>query len=139
MESAVMANGWEEMEDAARRGQFSRAVQLAVGYPPMAAASRNPGVRAALERIMGDYSWVHFRDAYDSDSYRPLPIERLSGISRPTLVLMGDEDVDVFRTEGPAIANHVSGAELRVIEHSGHMVNMERPAQFNSAVLEFLG
>jgi pimeloyl-ACP methyl ester carboxylesterase len=36
------------------------------------------------------------------------------------------------------MANEIPGAVLTVIDDAGHLVNIEKPAEFNAAVLAFL-
>ena len=60
----------------------------------------------------------------------------LQGIDRPTLVLAGDEDPAL-----PAcrfIHGQIPGSQLVVIPNAGHLSNLDQPAAFNQAVLEFL-
>ncbi len=60
-------------------------------------------------------------------------------IAAPTLVVVGDGD----RTFPPpwmeALATTIPGARLARIAGAGHIVNLERPREFNRAVREFLG
>jgi pimeloyl-ACP methyl ester carboxylesterase len=70
----------------------------------------------------------------DRKDYTPL----LPSFRQPSLVLAGALDraaspnaVEILRTGLP-------NCQTRVIERAGHMVNMERPEQFNAALIEFL-
>jgi len=58
----------------------------------------------------------------------------------PTLVLHGDSDAVVpFEASGRRTAEMVPGAELVVIAGGPHGVNVSHAAQFNAALLDFLG
>jgi 3-oxoadipate enol-lactonase len=63
----------------------------------------------------------------------------LERISVPTLLVIGERDIDEFQ----AIANHITRKIPRitklVLPGVGHMSNMEAPDAFNEAVLSFLG
>jgi len=61
----------------------------------------------------------------------------LAGIDAPTLVIWGEQDVICSRAESEYLAAHVPNARLKVLP-CGHMSNMEAPAAFNAALLEFL-
>jgi pimeloyl-ACP methyl ester carboxylesterase len=63
---------------------------------------------------------------------------RLRRITAPTLVVAGAADRFTPRAHPEAYAAGIAGARLVVIEGSGHMVPMERPAEFAAAVREFL-
>jgi 3-oxoadipate enol-lactonase len=68
----------------------------------------------------------------------PAAIGRLAEIHAPTLAVVGDLDMpDILEIVG-LIEKNVKGARKVVIEGVAHMVNMERPAEFNRAVLDFL-
>jgi 3-oxoadipate enol-lactonase len=68
----------------------------------------------------------------------PPALGRLSAIRAPTLLLVGDRDSPVIRRIVDTLAASISGATVVPIHGAGHMVNMERPAEFNRAVLDFL-
>jgi pimeloyl-ACP methyl ester carboxylesterase len=62
----------------------------------------------------------------------------LPGISVPTLVLVGEEDVITPPAEARALADAIPNARLEVIPQSGHMAPYENPAVANAAILRFL-
>ena len=64
--------------------------------------------------------------------------DALGELAVPTLVIIGDEDEPCV---DPAVflKRHVPSAGLLVVPQSGHAVNLEEPALFNAAVLEFFG
>lgn len=64
--------------------------------------------------------------------------ETLAMIDVPTLVIVGDEDVLTPRSESEILRDAIRGSHLEVIEHAGHVSNMERPAAFNHVLSEFL-
>jgi pimeloyl-ACP methyl ester carboxylesterase len=55
----------------------------------------------------------------------------------PTLVVAGGEDRSLDRQR--ELARRIAGAEIHVIEGAGHACNLERPWEYDRAVLEFLG
>ena len=62
----------------------------------------------------------------------------LSQIICPALAIAGSEDKLAGRVEAEAISSKIPGATLRVIEAAGHLPNLERPDEFNKALIEFL-
>jgi len=131
--------GFDGFVSAARDGDFGRAIDLVMDFPPMRPAGRIPSVRSALRSIMEEYSWVSlFEDYGKYVELQPPVYERLEEISCPTLIISGDLDIEEFREEAEVLARRVPGADLVRIGGAGHMVNMERPAEFNTAVLTFL-
>jgi 3-oxoadipate enol-lactonase len=72
--------------------------------------------------------------------YRPLPfaIERLDSINVPVLVVVGDIDMPGILEIVDLIESRVPGARRIVVPNVAHMINMEKPAEFDRIVLEFL-
>jgi pimeloyl-ACP methyl ester carboxylesterase len=68
----------------------------------------------------------------------PPALGRLNEINAPTLIILGALDVGDILTIGDHLEDGIDGAEKIVLPGAAHMVNMERPAQFNRIVLEFL-
>lgn len=65
---------------------------------------------------------------------RPL----LPGITAPTLVVVGDEDVLSPPEAARAMAGGIPGAALQVLPGVGHLSALEDPDAFNRAILDFL-
>jgi pimeloyl-ACP methyl ester carboxylesterase len=63
--------------------------------------------------------------------------ESLGAIAAPTLIVVGARD-DRFLAAADVMARRIPGASKVVIEGAGHAANMDQPAKFNRAVLEFL-
>jgi pimeloyl-ACP methyl ester carboxylesterase len=68
----------------------------------------------------------------------PPAIGRLQTIKKPTLLILGSLDVVDIRVIVDTLAHSIPSARKVVIETAGHMVNMERPVEFNRLVLDFL-
>ena len=60
-------------------------------------------------------------------------------IKRPTLIIWGRQDGLVPLAEGEHFNKDIAGSKLVVIDQCGHMPQIEKPAEFNAAVLKFLG
>ena len=56
----------------------------------------------------------------------------------PTLYVMGEEDYMFLPSVRKVVENHYHSSKLFVIEKCGHVVNVEQPLAFNTAVLSFL-
>jgi 2-hydroxy-6-oxonona-2,4-dienedioate hydrolase len=59
-------------------------------------------------------------------------------IKRPTLIIWGRQDGLVAIAEGERFNKDIAGSKLIVIDQCGHVPNVEKPAEFNAAVLKFL-
>ena len=62
----------------------------------------------------------------------------LSAIRVPSHVVVGSDDRFTTVEMAQEIATDIPGAELTVIPDAGHLVNIEKPAEFNAAALAFL-
>ena len=65
--------------------------------------------------------------------------DRLQAIKQPTLIVWGREDGINSLELGQRFNQEIPGSELVVIDKCGHNPNVEQPAEFNAAVLRFLG
>ena len=65
-------------------------------------------------------------------------LDRLPGISAPTLVIWGVEDKIALENHQRDLLAGIRGAKYVTIAGSGHSPTFEQPAAFNAAVLEFL-
>jgi 3-oxoadipate enol-lactonase len=62
----------------------------------------------------------------------------LPNILPPTLILVGREDAITPVADSEYMHQEISGSRLEIIDGAGHVSNMERPTQFNDALLKFL-
>lgn len=68
----------------------------------------------------------------------PPAANRLSEVTIPTLIIIGDKDEDETLTTADYLATHIKGARKIVITNTTHHPNMEKPEEFNRAILDFL-
>ena len=66
----------------------------------------------------------------------PVPEQLHARIAAPTLVVSGGADRG--RPAHALLAQRIPRADHRVIEGAGHLCNLERPAAYDAAVIEFL-
>lgn len=79
----------------------------------------------------------------DFDSAPPLKLEppalgRLGEITAPTLVVVGDEDLQSVLETADLLVSKISGARKAVIHDAAHLPNLEHPEQFNRILVDFL-
>ena len=70
---------------------------------------------------------------------RPDAGSYLDKIACPTLVLVGREDGWSPLSQHEEIARRIKGAQLVVVDHSGHMVTVEQPEAVNKALVDWMG
>lgn len=62
----------------------------------------------------------------------------LPKISVPTLIIVGAEDAITPLADSEKMHHAIAGSRLVVLDHAGHVSNLERTEQFNDALLHFL-
>lgn len=62
----------------------------------------------------------------------------LNDIKIPTLILVGKEDVLTPPDVASAIHEKIEGSDIHIIDHAGHLSNIENSKEFNDRLIEFL-
>lgn len=65
-------------------------------------------------------------------------LDRLAEITRPTLVMVGEDDPGTPVATARAIHERIAGSRLVAIPSASHLSNVEQDEAFNRALLEFL-
>ena len=73
-----------------------------------------------------------------SDHRAPYSMEELSAIRVPALFVWCRQDLITPLKWGEDFAAGVPGANLAVIDGCGHLPNLEKPVEFNQAIIKFL-
>jgi pimeloyl-ACP methyl ester carboxylesterase len=138
--SERVRRGWQEEEEAFEAGDLDRAtevtLELWVDGPNRAPDAVDPDVRE-LVRTMQRHAF-ELPEPDPPPEPAPDPSIRLADLRVPTLVVVGDEDVEDFLAMADAAAAGIPGARKVVIEGAAHVVALEKPQEFNRALLAFL-
>ena len=65
--------------------------------------------------------------------------EVVKNIKRPTLIVWGRQDGLVSLADGERFNRDIAGSKMIVIDQCGHVPNVEKPGEFNTALFKFLG
>jgi pimeloyl-ACP methyl ester carboxylesterase len=65
-------------------------------------------------------------------------MQDVSRISLPALIVVGDSDVMTPLKYASYLHEKIAGSDLRIIPEAGHAAMLEKPLEFNQAVLEWL-
>jgi pimeloyl-ACP methyl ester carboxylesterase len=65
-------------------------------------------------------------------------VERLAGVTTPTLVVWGDSDQIADATYGRAFADAIPGARFQLLKDTGHLPQIETPGQLLDAIWAFV-
>ncbi len=101
-------------------------------------ALEKPDVARRLKGIVASYSGWHWLNKNPWTPLEPTAITRLSEISLPTLILVGERDLPDFHAIGDLLHREIAGSRKVIITGVGHMSNMEDPVSFNRILMDFL-
>jgi pimeloyl-ACP methyl ester carboxylesterase len=68
----------------------------------------------------------------------PPAMERLSAVSVPTLVVIGDKDTPGLRQVAELMAKQIPGATMKMVEGADHGLPIGWADQFNAVVMAFI-
>jgi pimeloyl-ACP methyl ester carboxylesterase len=139
--TAAMQTGRTAFAAAAARGDQDAAAEaflrLWVDGPDRRPEQVDPAVRRHA-RAMALDALVHpALDGLDEAYDLPTP-DQLRAIRVPALVMVGEHDLTYMTESADLLARGIPGAEHSVVAGAGHLANLEQPAAFNRAILDFL-
>jgi pimeloyl-ACP methyl ester carboxylesterase len=88
--------------------------------------------------MLDHYSGWHWLNADPERRIDPPARQRLARIRCPTLVIVGERDMQDFLAIADVLASEIPNARLVTLPGVGHMTNVEAPEAFNALLLEFL-
>jgi len=97
-----------------------------------------PKVWEQVQKMVRDTSGYRWYGSNQSIDIVPAAAQRLSEIKKPTLVLVGEHDIDDFQRKSRLLHEKISGSRFVKISNAGHLSNMDNPEEFNRAVDSFL-
>jgi len=97
----------------------------------------DPAVRNKARQMYKE-TYEDWRPGSSEQRSDPPAIGRLSEIHAPTLVIVGDLDMPGILEIADMIEKNIPGSKKVVIKGGAHLVNMEKPREFNAAVFDFL-
>jgi pimeloyl-ACP methyl ester carboxylesterase len=104
----------------------------------LARSVRNDRTRDSLLSIGYDYSyWGFLHPAYEED-LDPPAMYRLNEIKLPVLIITAEYDLESCKEIGNIMHQEIEDAELVSIRDAGHIMNMDKPKQFNRIVSDFI-
>ena len=105
--------------------------------PYLVPAMENPACREKVRQLIFDNAEFWVRPSPEQIP-RHIAAMRLSEISVPTLIIVGDRDVESIYTVVEILEGGIANSQKEVISGAGHIVNMEKAEEFNRSVLGFL-
>lgn len=117
---------------------LDKAAELVMKLPFFVPVEPDATITQKMHTMIKDNfeNWSKLQHLYVWSS--PPSIQRLSEIKIPVFVIAGDHDVKITLGVADTLVTTIAGAKKQIIHGAAHHVNMEKPDEFNSVVLEFL-
>jgi pimeloyl-ACP methyl ester carboxylesterase len=123
---------------AARDHGPDTVTELWLKDPFMAPAMEQPQLAPRLRKVARENAHCWLQNPVLQRPPKPPAAERLGEIRIATLLVLGDRDVPQAKATIETLEKGISGSKKVLIKNAGHMVNMEKPKEFNDVVLSFL-
>ena len=110
-----------------------------VGHPKLLFAPEAiPALRAQLRKLAYDNRHCWITNPLLLRRLKPPAAQRLGEVRAPTLIIDADLDVSDIHNIADKLAREIPTAHKVVVRGAGHIVNVEKPDDFNRLTLEFL-
>ena len=81
---------------------------------------------------------LHKMEGWPLLQNHPPAIESLASVQVPVLIIDGDKDLPYITATSEYLEKNIPGARRIVMKGVAHMLNMEKPAELNNLMLDFL-
>lgn len=122
---------------AAGAGDPERAARLWAATPIMALRNELTAASTVKDLIMSNVRLWTYR-TNPVQQLTPPAIGRLSEITCPTLLIVGEQDLPHIKDVATLVVKGMNGARLVTIPRAGHMVNLDAREEFNRAIDAFV-
>jgi pimeloyl-ACP methyl ester carboxylesterase len=106
-------------------------------HPLTRLQTKDPAVRTLLEETLARYRGLDLLEA-PSDTASIPETHGLDSLKVPVLVLYGDHESPGRAAAARALAARLPDGRHVVIDHAGHMPNLDNPNDYNAQVRDFL-
>ncbi len=145
--SATRAAGESDEGKAARETAITTAKNNGVNaiadsmlhkmFAPATYASQ-PDLVHRVQKMMVNTSVNGMVGALEAMRDRPDSTPMLSNIHKPVLILHGEKDQLIPAQKAYELHAAIPGSELVVLENAGHLLNLEKPVEYNQEIRRFL-
>ena len=127
-----------QVERALREGMQGIADEMVPKLLGPETIAKKPEVVQRLRQMMVSTNPKGAESALKAMATREDQIAFLSQIQTPTFIVVGRDDAITPVVDSELMHREIIGSQLEVIEHSGHVSNLEQPDEFNVRLREFL-
>lgn len=135
-----------EMMEAVQKGDLKRASELQIRIWVDGMYRQPEQVDSRVRKRAAEMNWIPVSngtwavaDMQPLNPLTPPAIGRLEEFKVPTLVIAGALDHPEILRAADVMTDEIKDAQKVIIQDAAHVPNMEKPTEFNKAVLGFLG
>jgi 3-oxoadipate enol-lactonase len=111
---------------------------LWTGDHVMAKGVVSPKTLQSLLKMGYEYSWWRYIHPGKREYAFGMAIKQLSEIKIPTLIVTAEYDFELCKEVAEILVKGIPDAKLALIKGAGHIMNMDKPKDFNKAIFKFI-
>jgi 3-oxoadipate enol-lactonase len=109
-----------------------------INAPHFRESFKDPKIYNRIMEIGKDFAFWHFTHKDPIQYLDPMAAEQLDKIQLPVLIVTAENDLKPCREMADHLEKTIPNSRKILIEGAGHAMNLEKPGEFNKAVLDFL-
>ncbi len=139
----TVASGWQppkryrDFTEMARKKGIEEAKEIYINSILIYYDKRYPELKERLRNIMLRFSGMPWLDPMKGKYKKRNDIELANNLKVPVFLIVGQHDI-YFKSLAETLHEKIENSTLEIIPDAGHMVNLEKPNEFNSAFDQFL-
>ena len=126
----------KDLTEALKAADYAKAADVILATPILAVP---PESRAFVRAMVTGNESLWKADRRLMQAPERTALSRLEQIKVPTLVLVGDQDVEAIREQAGILRARVPTARVVTIADGGHLLNLTSPAEFARVLFDFIG
>ncbi len=129
---------WAELLRILEEEGKASAFEFWMNSPQFRESLKNPTVYNRIMEIGKDFTFWHFTHQDPIQYLDSLAAEQLDKIKLPTLIVTAEYDLKPCREMAEHLEKTIPNSKKIELMGAGHLMAMEKPEEFNKAVLDFL-
>ena len=130
--------GVDQVMRTAREKGPAAAVPLWLQHPMVSVAMSHAAAGPLVRTMVADNQKMFVADHWPQERMSPPAFERIAGLKANVLFIVGDRDVASVRAGAEASAARIKKAKVVTIKDADHLPHMEKPAEVNKVLVEYI-
>jgi pimeloyl-ACP methyl ester carboxylesterase len=128
----------DQVMRTARENGPGAAVPLWLQHPMVSVAMAHAAAAPLVRTMVEDNQKMFLAEHWPQEQMAPPAFERIAGLNANVLFIVGDRDVASVRAGADASAARIKKATLITIKDADHLPHMEKPAEVNKILVEYI-